>query len=200
MFLDLLISGNINPEKNKYMLSMATGKKYRIEVIDGQYYFEPCDIGYDKVNIKEGIAKREAEKKLSDLACDELDKESRQMKYNELPECDRALFDEMLKWYDINDFKTGNKYFSSAYSEKSYLIIVKDNDYYFEELGRIPESVTDKTEKIIIDLIAKSANKLPVHLKNHTSVLFLDTTNFNLSIVIDFNDGTITKYNSFTEN
>ena len=40
-------------KKNKYMLSMATGKKYRIEVIDGQYYFEPCDIGYDKVNIKE---------------------------------------------------------------------------------------------------------------------------------------------------
>ena len=99
------------------------------------------------------------------------------MKYNELPECDRALFDEMLKWYDINDFKTGNKYFSSAYGEKSYLIIVKDNDYYFEELGCIPESVINKTEKTIID-----------------------TTNFNLSFVIDFNDGTITKYNSFTEN
>lgn len=122
------------------------------------------------------------------------------MKYNELPECDRALFDEMLKWYDINDFKTGNKYFSSAYGEKSYLIIVKDNDYYFEELGCIPESVINKTEKTIIDIIAKSANKLPVILKNHTSVLFLDTTNFNLSFVIDFNDGTITKYNSFTEN
>ena len=53
IFFDLLASGKINPEKNKYMLSMATGKKYKIEVIDGQYYFEPCDIGYDKVNIKE---------------------------------------------------------------------------------------------------------------------------------------------------
>ena len=54
LFLDLLVSGKMNPKApNKYLFSMITGKKYRIEVIDGQYYFEPCDIGYDKVNIKE---------------------------------------------------------------------------------------------------------------------------------------------------
>ena len=54
LFLELLVSGKINQKgQNKYLFSMITGKKYRIEVIDGQYYFEPCDIGYDKVNIKE---------------------------------------------------------------------------------------------------------------------------------------------------
>lgn len=54
LFLELLVNGNIDPQaQNKYLFSMVTGKKYRIEVIDGQYYFEPCDIGYDKVNIKE---------------------------------------------------------------------------------------------------------------------------------------------------
>lgn len=54
IFFDLLASGKIDPQAhNKYLFSMVTGTKYRIEVIDGQYYFEPCDIGYDKVNIKE---------------------------------------------------------------------------------------------------------------------------------------------------
>ena len=54
LFLDLLVSEKMNPKApNKYLFSMATGKKYRIELIDGEYYFEPCDIGYDKVNIKE---------------------------------------------------------------------------------------------------------------------------------------------------
>ena len=67
IFFNLLASGKINPEKNKYMLSMATGKKYRIEVIDGEYYFEPCPIGYDKVNIKDEKAKKLFQLPITDI-------------------------------------------------------------------------------------------------------------------------------------
>lgn len=63
LFLDLLVSGKMNPKApNKYLFSMITGKKYRIELIDGEYYFDETKIGYDKVNIKEEKAKIEAEK------------------------------------------------------------------------------------------------------------------------------------------
>ena len=69
LFLDLLISGKINPEKNKYLFSMVTGTKYRIELIDGEYYFDETKIGYDKVNIKKEFAKRK-ENGLIEKICD----------------------------------------------------------------------------------------------------------------------------------
>ena len=48
---------------------MATGKKYRIELIDGEYYFDETKIGYDKVNIKKEFAKRK-ENGLIEKICD----------------------------------------------------------------------------------------------------------------------------------
>lgn len=87
IFFDLLVNGEINPEKNKYMLSMATGKKYRIELIDGEYYFDETKIGYDKVNIKD-----EKAKKLSELSAEELDVISRYLQkiFEELEDSDNV--------------------------------------------------------------------------------------------------------------
>ena len=87
IFFDLLVNGEIDLEKNKFMFSMATGKKYRIELIDGEYYFEPCPIGYDKVNIKD-----EKAKKLSELSAEELDVISRYLQkiFEELEDSDNV--------------------------------------------------------------------------------------------------------------
>ena len=70
LFLDLLVSEKMNPKApNKYLFSMATGKKYRIELIDGEYYFDETKIGYDAVNIKKEFAKQK-ENGLIEKICD----------------------------------------------------------------------------------------------------------------------------------